>query len=1047
MRSASDDGRYSFICFNAASSSPNLLILSKPKGMHQYAQSFDRLDVIMRLSSRTTGADAVSSRKRTASCGSDVRCRSEFGSQQKGRAPRLRGVPQGNPKYCLFEHDAKTLHLFASVLLNRLDLFDRTAMIDVRGRNPLKSHYSTSPMNSLRNIAGAGLYILRRTFAVVKALWVQIAVIAIVYFAANTTQFSDIFDSTTLGAQLFFITLLAAVVALTALFITPFDPQTSDITKAFAAVVLFVATLLAPKYSTLLFTNRWILLLWAFLIIAGGVLVFYRHTSRLKQSKADAIVALLILLVLQVTVPAAVFSLFRIFAASNIFALCVAAAGFVGVLALTAFLPIGTWARTVQPPGPFKRNLGMTGLVLSGFAAIVCLSVLYRPEISVHLTPPVVLPLAAACWIIILSELVLLAVKTDFPVLTVLVAAAIIFSAYDLNYDHRVRQLQPGSQKFSTSASLREAFSEWLDKRPDRPKFQTKPYPVILVMGEGGGIRAAYWTAMCLAKIQDQFPEFRKHLFAISGVSGGSIGAMLFNRLCELEEEKNFPPSETYQSLTDKILGHDLLSAALGALLGPEIFQRILPFRDLRADRAIAIERAFERAFWQTTKQQLLCADFRSHFDTNASRPLLLLNSTGIDTGQRVVFSPVAVGDDQGVSYPMQETSSLALRMSTVAFLSARFPVISPTGYLHLSDGTVRPLVDGGYYDNTGAVTMSRVLTEIANTSRKDFQLLILSPRFVADDAATGNTFSKVKFGPVPHWELFSIVQAFLAVRSTHSISYSEFNEAVSDLKRSVTVEEKPLQLKKACRVLPLGWYLSLDSRNVIKSELPKVVTPDPLPSLTWPIAVTDLAGSLKQRLQHDLAMVSRPGRVALADPEALSGAPEPSNGQKPYTPTYDTLNLVEFFGDDASTDPNKPLSAARNEILLNIEQARAAVIKSELSFPITWSDIESTADGDLIIKSDALGQIIAYLSVVLGQEVLRDPPALDAARAKLALGRLQLVWKDAEDHYGTALAMLEALRKLNADNVDATNQAIHNELSQLGSIRIALTTRFQRAP
>src|SRR6516164_1244672 len=55
--------------------------------------------------------------------------------------------------------------------------------------------------------------------------------------------------------------------------------------------------------------------------------------------------------------------------------------------------------------------------------------------------------------------------------------------------------------------------------------------PMVIVATAGGGIRAAYWTASVLEKMKrDLGPNgLRPYLFAISGVSGGSVGATAFD--------------------------------------------------------------------------------------------------------------------------------------------------------------------------------------------------------------------------------------------------------------------------------------------------------------------------------------------------------------------------------------------------------------------------------------------------------------------------------------------------------------------------------------
>jgi hypothetical protein len=50
--------------------------------------------------------------------------------------------------------------------------------------------------------------------------------------------------------------------------------------------------------------------------------------------------------------------------------------------------------------------------------------------------------------------------------------------------------------------------------------------PVFLVVAEGGGIRAAFWTATVLGGLSGgDTQEFGTRLFAVSGISGGTPGA------------------------------------------------------------------------------------------------------------------------------------------------------------------------------------------------------------------------------------------------------------------------------------------------------------------------------------------------------------------------------------------------------------------------------------------------------------------------------------------------------------------------------------------
>lgn len=109
----------------------------------------------------------------------------------------------------------------------------------------------------------------------------------------------------------------------------------------------------------------------------------------------------------------------------------------------------------------------------------------------------------------------------------------------------------------------------WLASRPDRPDFDV--YPVILVTAEGGGIRAAVFTATVLSRLVDRCPKLAAHIFAISGVSGGSIGAAIYAAAMKAKppetDAKRCDPidssSSTYQDSLMAVLSDDHLSPLL----------------------------------------------------------------------------------------------------------------------------------------------------------------------------------------------------------------------------------------------------------------------------------------------------------------------------------------------------------------------------------------------------------------------------------------------------------------------------------------------------
>src|SRR5262249_20642851 len=118
--------------------------------------------------------------------------------------------------------------------------------------------------------------------------------------------------------------------------------------------------------------------------------------------------------------------------------------------------------------------------------------------------------------------------------------------------------------------------------------------PMVIVATAGGGIRAAYWTATVFERIKkDLGPNgLRPYIFAISGVSGGSVGATAFDAALATSDETAC--SENCKSSTD-FLKEDFLAPTLASGIfkdGPASF---LP--DLwQDDRGAALEQGFEHA-------------------------------------------------------------------------------------------------------------------------------------------------------------------------------------------------------------------------------------------------------------------------------------------------------------------------------------------------------------------------------------------------------------------------------------------------------------------
>lgn len=342
-----------------------------------------------------------------------------------------------------------------------------------------------------------------------------------------------------------------------------------------------------------------------------------------------------------------------------------------------------------------------------------------------------ILLLAAAGWIAFGSAADLFGLRMRFPVFTTLFLLAVAFSF--MNDNHAVRVLR-GQAAVSDArrATTEDALRAWQQRQLLRPVVRAdRKYPLFIVAAEGGGIRAAYWTATVLASIQDRDPCFADQLFALSGVSGGSLGSALFTAL--LADQRYPMPSFRCDGRgappllpsAQAILGEDFLAPAMAAMLYPDLLQRILPRPVAHFDRARALEVSWERA-WR--KHRKGSDRFAHPFDElwqdqqDYWLPALFLNATWVETGKRLIVSNLQLTDDDfsDVEDLHRFYNHRALSLSTAVHLSARFTYVSPAGSLTKDGRLYGHAVDGGYFENSGATTALEVLKTIDQLAETD---------------------------------------------------------------------------------------------------------------------------------------------------------------------------------------------------------------------------------------------------------------------------------------------------------------------------------------
>jgi hypothetical protein len=291
--------------------------------------------------------------------------------------------------------------------------------------------------------------------------------------------------------------------------------------------------------------------------------------------------------------------------------------------------------------------------------------------------------------------------------------------------------------------------------------------PLFIVVTEGGGVRAAFWTANVLSALEDLAalaqPEapraFLDHCFAITGVSGGSVGGTLFAAMHTTEH--GHAGGEALD-----VLKEDLLSPLIAGLVGNDWLQCALPVPIRWFDRGGRFEQNLEERFSTYLDPAEGNALSGPMLDLNAWRaqspknwtPYLFLNSTNVEEGNRVIFSDVTINggekkefaDGRDGHYLLSAGSTDAisdLPLSTAAHNSARFPYTNPAGRLPND----QRLTDGGLFENSGATTgleIARAIErhEFTDPSAPKSKIVMIVVRF--DDAVEPPRWNLA--GPLP---------------------------------------------------------------------------------------------------------------------------------------------------------------------------------------------------------------------------------------------------------------------------------------------------------
>ncbi len=447
-------------------------------------------------------------------------------------------------------------------------------------------------------------------------------------------------------------------------------------------------------------------------------------------------------------------------------------------------------------------------------------------------------------WLPFAAVLAILSNRYQFPVITVLIVAAIALTLITTDgHDARIVSLsEKQKQRRADPATFQGAVDSWKKASgwneqgceqlaPGASEAARCPRPII-VAGEGGGSRAAFLFASVLGNLQDRSLDavkcaangkcppgaraFSDRLFAISAVSGSSVGAAFFLGALRRHEHARKTPARleklkkalyrqrlwflnvartgasgvnflrdevTYKDALQAALSNDFLSPVMIGYLARDVstLSRLPIFMDRAGIIETAWEDAFNDVYGLRRRREItpLAAPLLSYTPRpDRWLPVMFLNATSNETGRRIIMTPIRMADavkpadgsaparplfadsydahellcstkdpsgmrwldriarflpslfggangtgdkcDEGPRGNRGKPVAFDLRLSTAVSMSARSPVVSPHANLRdRSQQIVDSAVDGGYFDNSGAVTAVEIARALKAVDRR----------------------------------------------------------------------------------------------------------------------------------------------------------------------------------------------------------------------------------------------------------------------------------------------------------------------------------------
>ena len=462
---------------------------------------------------------------------------------------------------------------------------------------------------------------------------------------------------------------------------------------------------------------------------------------------------------------------------------------------------------------PFGRLVLQSGFVLTGILMVLfCLPVEW--EIARRLRPTAVIIFGISLLTFWGSLLVYFNDYRYRPLVLLVGLYLIAISAWNDNTAVR-RATGATVPAVAQRPTVEDHFARWV---ANRRQTDGDTIPLVLIAAEGGGTRALNWTAETLIRLDSIIPGFSRHVYALSGVSGGGVGAVFYTAfLHDVPQQRRIIQFERFR----KVIRDDYLSAVSAALLFPESIQRIVPVPIPQLERAKWLEDSWADSYHDNLGLNTLDRSLTQLYQTptgyNYDLPSLLLNSTLAESGQKVITSNLRLDP----RYFKDVVSTLDVLgtdvpLKTAASLSNRFPILTNGGLIQKDTvdqaGRKRRygghIVDGGYFDNSGVETCIQLLNNLVPSIRRldTAQHVTIIPYiiFIQNSNAVGRLPQKKSVLQVIQIPLLGFFNAWDNGSTTRDNMFNSFMDRFANPKTNY------LTLRLAYNAnYPLGWFLS----------------------------------------------------------------------------------------------------------------------------------------------------------------------------------------------------------------------------------------------